>query len=64
MEYSTVPRCSRKARNGGCLAALNSGTAQRNQLWQPSNLAATGVLDDPVVCQAVQHPDAGGLCRG
>lgn len=33
-------------------AALNSPIGNRNNLWQPANLIATGVYDTPVLCGA------------
>ena len=64
MEYSYCSKMFTEGQKQRMLAALNSGTAQRNQLWQPSNLAATGVLDDPVVCQAAFSTPTQVVCAG
>jgi PKD repeat protein len=45
-------------------AALNSSTADRNQLWSTANLNATGVLLDPILCTADFDADQVRICSG
>lgn len=45
-------------------AALNNSTADRNQLWTTSNLIATGVLEDPILCAADFEADRVRICSG
>ena len=64
MEYSY---CSKMFTNGQAtrmIAALNSSTAQRNQLWQTSNLTFTGVADTPVLCAAEFSSNTRMICAG
>jgi len=64
MDYSY---CSKMFTNGQAarmIAALNSTTAQRNQLWQPSTLALTGVEGPGVLCQANFTSTAQSVCSG
>lgn len=53
MEYSYCSKMYTHGQSQRMAAALNSSIAQRNQLWQESNLIATGIYEDPVIC-AVQ----------
>jgi PKD repeat protein len=43
-------------------AALNSNMAQRNNLWTPSNLAATGIDVIPTLCTADFHVTKNLIC--
>lgn len=64
MEYSY---CSKMFTNGQAtrmLAALNSATAQRNQLWTANNLASTGVSEAPILCLADFVPSTTLVCAG
>lgn len=64
MEYSY---CSKMFTNGQAarmLAALNSATAQRNQLWTANNLASTGVSETPILCLADFVPSTTLVCAG
>lgn len=64
MDYSY---CSKMFTNGQAtrmLAALNSSTAQRNQLHAASNLTATGVEGTPVLCAAEFTSDLIQTCEG
>ena len=64
MEYSY---CSKMFTNGQAtrmIAALNSSTAQRNQLWQASNLTFTGVSATPLLCSAEFSSDERIICAG
>ncbi|WKZ65553.1 MAG: M43 family zinc metalloprotease [Flavobacteriales bacterium] len=64
MEYSYCCKMFTEGQKTRMLAALNSGTAQRNQLITAANLAATGVDDEPVLCQASFQSSAGLICAG
>lgn len=64
MEYSY---CSKMFTHGQALrmvAALNSFIAERNQLWQESNLISTGVFEESVVCAAEFISDRRTICVG
>jgi PKD repeat protein len=65
MEYSYCSRMFTQGQRTRMRAALNSNTAQRNQLWQNSNLTSTGTLTlDPVICQADFSADKLVTCVG
>lgn len=51
MEYSYCSCMYTQGQRTRMIAALTSGTAQRNQLWTQANLLETGVLDPPL-CEA------------
>ena len=64
MDYSY---CSKMFTNGQVVrmhAALNSNTAGRNDLWQNSNLIATGTLNAPGICEADFEADHITICAG
>jgi PKD repeat protein len=52
MEYSYCSRMFTQGQRSRMRNALESNTAQRNQLWQTSNLNATGVLEEDFLCKA------------
>src|SRR5690554_449660 len=52
MEYSYCSRMFTNGQKNRMRAAMGSNIAQRNQLSTPANLAATGVLEDDIVCMA------------
>ncbi|MFN9324985.1 MAG: M43 family zinc metalloprotease [Flavobacteriales bacterium] len=64
MEYSYCSKMFTEGQKTRMLAALNSGTAQRNQLWTANNLTATGVGIDPVLCAAEFSGTAQTICAG
>ena len=64
MEYSYCCKMFTNGQKARMLAALNSGTAQRNQLWQPATLALTGVDQEPELCAAVFQSDRQTICAG
>ena len=64
MEYSYCSKMFTEGQKQRMLASLNSSVAQRNQLWQPSNLNSTGVLDAPQVCQASFSTPSTVVCAG
>lgn len=64
MDYSY---CSKMFTNGQAtrmLAALNSGTSQRNQLWSASNLTFTGVELENQLCAAQFESSTRSTCQG
>lgn len=46
------------------VSTLNSSIADRNQLWTTSNLNATGVLLDPILCTADFEANDVRICTG
>ena len=52
MEYSYCSRMFSDGQRTRMRAAMNSGVAQRNQLWTPQNLEETGVSLEPILCEA------------
>ncbi len=64
MEYSYCSKMFTEGQKARMLAALNSGTAQRNQLWQPSNLASTGTTGSNTLCAAAFTSDLREVCSG
>jgi PKD repeat protein len=64
MDYSYCSKMFTIGQATRMLAALNAGTAQRNQLWQPSNLAFTGVEGEGVLCMARFSSTAQSVCSG
>jgi len=53
MDYSYCNRMFTYGQKARMQACLNSPIAGRNNLWQPANLAATGVLNSPApLCEA------------
>ncbi|MFZ8835900.1 MAG: M43 family zinc metalloprotease [Flavobacteriales bacterium] len=52
MEYSYCGRMFTEGQRLRMRAAMNSSTAQRNQLWTPENLEETGVNQAPILCEA------------
>ncbi len=64
MEYSYCSNMFTEGQRLRMRAALNSGTADRNELWQQSNLEATGVLEDPILCFADFRSDLTSTCTG
>ncbi len=64
MEYSYCSKMFTEGQKQRMLAALTSTTAQRNQLWQPSNLAATGVDGPGVLCAAEFSSNTKVICQG
>ncbi len=64
MEYAYCSKMFTNGQKARMLAALNSNTAQRNQLWQPATLALTGVDQPAVLCMANLHGDRRLICAG
>jgi PKD repeat protein len=63
MEYSFCSRMFTEGQRTRMRAALNSSTAQRNQLWTTTNLAETGVSNPPL-CLADFNVNMSSVCVG
>lgn len=64
MEYSYCSKMFTEGQKARMIAALNSTTAQRNQLWQTNNLINTGVNGNAVLCQAAFTMTKNEVCAG
>ncbi|MCW5900101.1 MAG: T9SS type A sorting domain-containing protein [Flavobacteriales bacterium] len=64
MEYSFCSKMFTNGQKTRMIAALNSTTAQRNQLSQAQNLSFTGVTSPDVPCAAVFSPSPVTICAG
>ena len=64
MEYSYCCKMFTNGQKTRMLAALNSGTADRNNLWTAGNLQATGTTDPQVLCAASFTSDKRIICAG
>jgi len=64
MEYSYCGKMFTNGQKTRMLAALNSGTADRNNLWQTSNLEATGTAGADWLCAADFNADRTVVCAG
>jgi len=64
MEYAYCSRMFTQGQGDRMIAALTSPIAQRNNLWQPANLALTGVLEPDQLCRAQFQADKHEVCEG
>jgi PKD repeat protein len=64
MEYSYCSKMFTEGQASRMIAALNSGTAQRNQLWQTNNLINTGVNGNAPLCAAQFANSSSEICAG
>lgn len=64
MEYSYCSKMFTNGQKARMIAALNSGTADRNNLWTSANLQATGTTDVPPLCLASFTSDQRVVCAG
>ena len=64
MEYSYCSRMYTQGQRARMRAALNSSTADRNQLWTPQNLEDTGVFEEELLCKAEFSVDRFEVCIG
>jgi len=64
MEYSYCGRMFTEGQKARMRTAALSTTAQRNQLSTPSNLAATGVAGEDILCAAQFSQDRHVICPG
>ncbi|MCF8277111.1 MAG: T9SS type A sorting domain-containing protein [Flavobacteriales bacterium] len=63
MDYSYCNIMFTEGQKTRMLAALNSPIANRNNLWTPSNLAATGVMPRSGLCEADFEADNTFICN-
>jgi hypothetical protein len=64
MDYAYCARMFTEGQKLRMHACLNSSVANRNNLWQPSNLAATGVDGSVSICEADFIADKTVICEG
>jgi PKD repeat protein len=64
MDYSYCGKMFTQGQATRMLAALNSNTAQRSNLWQPANLSFTGVAGPGQLCAASFIGNAEVICAG
>jgi PKD repeat protein len=64
MDYAWCPRMFTYGQKDRMRAALNSPIAKRNNLWQPANLAATGVEGYDQFCEAKFSMSGNIICQG
>ena len=64
MEYSYCSKMFTNGQKARMIAALNSGTADRNNLWTEANLIATGCTDVQPLCSASFVSDRRTICAG
>jgi PKD repeat protein len=64
MEYSYCCKMFTEGQKSRMIAALNSNTAQRNNLWSTSNLIATGVAGNDILCAAEFSSNLQVICAG
>lgn len=65
MDYAGCRRMFTEGQGDRMRAALQSSTAQRNQLWTESNLVSTGVWnDEQILCEAIFEVDKRVVCIG
>ncbi|HYG51761.1 MAG TPA: M43 family zinc metalloprotease [Flavobacteriales bacterium] len=64
MEYSYCCRMFTEGQKTRMIAAANSSTASRNNLWKATNLAATGTDGTNTLCEANFMADATVICAG
>jgi PKD repeat protein len=64
MEYSYCSKMFTEGQKARMIAALNSSTGGRNNLWTPANLTFTGALDDEVFCKADFYAPIREVCVG
>lgn len=64
MEYAYCQKMFTNGQKDRMLAALNSSTAGRNNLWSADNLALTGVNEMPELCAVQFRSDVRQVCVG
>ncbi len=64
MEYSYCSKMFTDGQKARVHAALNSGTASRNNLWTVANLASTGVSAEPQICSVQFNSSQRTICAG
>lgn len=64
MDYSYCYKMFTNGQKSRMIDALTSGVADRNQLWTEENLEETGILEEPVLCQADFSVNTRMICAG
>lgn len=64
MEYASCRKMFTNGQGARMLAAMNSGVADRNDLWSPANLLATGLSSEPELCAAEFTSTGTSICAG
>jgi PKD repeat protein len=64
MEYSYCSKMYTEGQKARMIAALNSSTGGRNNLWTPANHTSTGVFNDEVFCKADFYAPIREVCIG
>lgn len=64
MEYSYCSNMFTEGQKTRMINAINSGTAQRNQLWQSQNLIDAGVAGPDILCAADFSANRITICEG
>lgn len=64
MDYAYCPRMLTEGQKIRMHAALNSPIGNRNNLWQPANLAATGTDGNNTLCAAALTANRTTICAG
>ena len=64
MEYAYCSRMFTLGQADRMITALTSSIAQRSNLWQPGNVATTGVDGPGTVCEARFNADRRSVCAG
>lgn len=62
MEYAYCDKMFTEGQKTRMIASLNSSIAQRNQLWQPANLIATGTNGVDILCAADFNASKRSVC--
>lgn len=64
MDYSYCSKMFTNGQGTRMIASLNSATAQRNQLWQTTNLINTGTNGNATLCAARFETTSTVICEG
>ena len=64
MEYSNCRKMFTQGQRARMRSAAFSGVADRNELWSSQNLIATGVSEDPILCDADFEVNEKIVCVG
>jgi PKD repeat protein len=64
MEYSYCSKMFTEGQKARMIAALNSGIADRDNLWTDSNLALTGLASPPQICAVQFNSNTRTVCAG
>ncbi len=64
MDYSYCSKMFSHGQRDKMIAALNTASTGRKNLWQPANLAATGAEGNPILCKAEFISNRQVICAG